>query len=75
MTDLLEKAVTTARALPPNTQDEIARMMLAFVGEDLSVHQLTDEEIADLNASDEEVARGEFASDEQMRAIWAKHGR
>lgn len=74
MTELLEKAVATARGLPPETQDEIARMVLAFVGDDASIYQLTPEEEADLDASDAEVSRGEFATDEEVRAIWAKHG-
>lgn len=74
MTDLLEKAVATARGLPAEMQDEIARMVLAFTGNDPSVYQLTPEEEADLDASDAEAARGEFATDEEMRAIWAKHG-
>ena len=74
MTDLLEKAVATARGLPPETQDEIARLVLAFVGDDESIYRLTPEEEADLDSSDAEVARGEFASDEEVRAIWAKHG-
>ena len=74
MTDLLEKAVATARGLPPKTQDEIARLVLAFVGDDESIFRLTPEEEADLDPSDAEVARGEFASDEEVRAIWAKHG-
>ena len=74
MTDLLEKAVATARGLPPETQDEIARLVLAFVGDDESIYRLTPEEEADLDASDAEVARGEFAGDEEVRAIWAKHG-
>ena len=74
MTDLLEKAVTTARGLPPETQDEIARMVLAFVGDDPAIYHLTPEEEADLAESDAEVARGNFATDEKIRAMWAKHG-
>jgi hypothetical protein len=40
---------------------------------ELPVIELTPEEEADLAAADEEVARGDLASEEQMRAIWAKH--
>jgi hypothetical protein len=36
---------------------------------------LTVEEEADLEASLAEAERGEFATDEEMRAIWAKYGR
>jgi hypothetical protein len=38
------------------------------------VIQLTPEEEADLAAADEEIAGGEFATDEEMSAILAKHG-
>lgn len=71
MTKLLDQAVETARRLGPDQQDEIARMMLFYA--ETPVIQLTPEEEADLAAAEEEVARGELATDEQMRAIWAKH--
>ena len=71
MTKLLDQAVETARRLAPDQQDEIARMMLFYA--ETPVIQLTPEEDADLAAAEEEVARGELATDEQMRAIWAKH--
>ena len=74
MTDLLEKAMETARALPPALQDDIARVVLALAGDDASIYQLTQEEEADLAESDAEVARGDFATDEEVRAMWAKHG-
>jgi hypothetical protein len=38
------------------------------------VVQLTPEEEADLAAADEEIARGEFATDNEMSAILAKYG-
>lgn len=75
MTDLLERAIAAARGLSPEMQDEIARLVLAYAGEEPSVLQLTPEEEADLAASDAEEARGEFATDDQMRALWAKYGR
>ena len=74
MTELLEHAVETVRALPPAMQDELARVLLQLAGEEQPVIQLTAEEDADLAAADEEIARGEFATDEEMSAIWAKHG-
>jgi predicted transcriptional regulator len=35
---------------------------------------LTPEEQAAITASKAAAARGEFATDEQVRAVWAKHG-
>ena len=73
MTELLEHAVETVRTLPPEAQDAVARFLLQFVRDDEPVIQLTPEEEADLAAADEEIARGEFATDEEMSAILAKH--
>jgi hypothetical protein len=74
MTKLLEQALEAARALPPAMQDELARMLLQFAGEDQPVIQLTAEEASSLATSLAQAERGEFATDEQVRAIWAKHG-
>jgi hypothetical protein len=74
MTKPLEQAVEAARALPPDMQDELARILLQLAGEDQPVIQLTAEEASSLEASLAQAARGEFATDEQVRAIWAKHG-
>jgi len=73
MTKLLDQAVEAARGLSPEQQDEIAQMMLLYA--DLPVIQLTAEEEADLAAADEEIARGDFATEETMRGIWAKYAR
>lgn len=73
MTDLLDRAIARTRALPPEMQDEVARMLLLYTGEADPVIQLTPEEEADLREADEEIARGEFATDEEMQAIWTKY--
>ncbi len=41
---------------------------------DLPLVELTPEEDAALDRSDAAAARGDFATDEQITAIWAKHG-
>jgi len=74
MTELLERAVETVRALPPEAQDAVARFLLDLVGDDEPAIQLTTEEEASLDESLAQAERGEFATDEQVRAIWAKHG-
>lgn len=40
----------------------------------LEPYGLTPEEAADLDALLDEAAQGEFATDEEVRAVWAKHG-
>ena len=71
MTDLLDKAVAKARDLAPEMQDEIARMMLAFVNEEAPLYQFTPEEEAELDESG--AARGDFATDAEVRVIRAKY--
>jgi hypothetical protein len=75
MTRLLEQAMETVSVLPDDVQDELARMLLQFAGVDQPPIQLTAEEEADLAEADAEVLRGEFATDEEIAAMWAKHGR
>jgi hypothetical protein len=72
MTKLLERAIDSVRALPSDVQDELARFLLQVAGEEQPVILLTPEERADLAEADAEIARGEFATDEQMRSILAK---
>lgn len=76
MTKLLEKALEAVRQLPDNGQDEIARAMLALAGESAEGEPvpLTADEQAAIARSKAAAARGEFATDEQVRAVWTKHG-
>ena len=61
-------------ALLDEVQDDLARILLQLAGVDQPPYELTPEETADLDASLAEAAKGEFATDEEVRAIWAKHG-
>jgi hypothetical protein len=74
MTRLFEHAVETVRALPPEMQDELAHLLLQLAGEEQPAVQLTAEEEASLEESIRQTERGEFATDEEVRAIWAKYG-
>jgi hypothetical protein len=75
MTKLLDQAVEAARSLLPHEQDNIAHVILRLAGaDDESPVPLTPEEDAAVAASKAAAARGEFATDEQVRAVWAKHG-
>ena len=74
MTDLLEKALHTARNLPNEMQDDIARMMLSMAGEHQPVVQLTSQEEQSFAVSLQQAANGEFATDDEVQAVWAKHG-
>jgi hypothetical protein len=76
MTKLLERAVEAARSLSPDAQDDIARVVLRLAGTDdeASPVALSPEERTAVAISQAAAARGEFATDEQVRAVWRKHG-
>ena len=74
MTSIVDHAIQRLRSLPSEEQDHFARVLLRLTGEGQPVHQLTPEEEIDIDDADAEIARGEFATDEEVRAVWAKHG-
>jgi hypothetical protein len=75
MTKLLDDALRAVRNLPPDEQDNIARAVLRLIGtDDEPPVALSVDERAAIAASKSAAAHGEFASDEQVRAAWAKHG-
>lgn len=74
MTKLLDQAFEAARNLPAAMQDDLARVIMVMAGEAPSVVQLTPEEEASFDVSFAQAERREFATDEQIAAIWAKHG-
>ena len=76
MTSLLDQALEAARCLPPDAQDDIARVVLqlASTHDETAPVTLSPEEHAAIATSKTAAARGDFATDEQVRAVWAKHG-
>jgi predicted transcriptional regulator len=72
---MLEQAVEAVSTLPEDTQDELARILLQLAGVEQPSYELSPEEAADIDASLAEAERGEFATDEEVAAIWAKQGR
>ncbi|HLJ63050.1 MAG TPA: hypothetical protein VKT70_03020 [Stellaceae bacterium] len=75
MTKLLEQAVEKILALPAEMQDQAARMLLVYVGDEEPMIELTPEEEADLIEAHAEMARGEFASEEEVEAVLSKFRR
>jgi hypothetical protein len=75
MTKLLDQALEVARGLPSEAQDDIARVVLQLAGfDEAAPADLSFDERKAIEASKAAAARGEFATDEQVRATWAKHG-
>ena len=75
MTKLLDEAVEVVRRLPSDDQDDIARAIMRLAGSDLAAPiVLSPEESEAIGRSRAAASRGEFATDEQVQAVWAKHG-
>ena len=75
MTKLFDQAVEAVRRLPPRDQDDIARALLQLAGSDASaVVPLSPSEREAIARSKTAAARGELATDEQVRALWTKRG-
>jgi hypothetical protein len=75
MTDLFDRAVEAARRLPPEAQDDIARLVLRLAAADNEpLVELAPEEQEAVERSKAAAARGEFATEAEVRAVWTKHG-
>jgi hypothetical protein len=75
MTKLLDEAVEAVRRLPSAEQDDIARAIMHLAGSDVAATVvLSPDEREAVARSKAAAERGEFATDEQVRAVWAKHG-
>jgi hypothetical protein len=73
MTKLFKQAVEKVQALPADMQDQAARMLLAYAGDEERLVELTPGEELDLNQALAEMARGDFASDDEVEAVFSKY--
>lgn len=73
MTLNLEIAIERAKSLPPESQDELAALIIGFAEGGATI-DLTAEEEASFDESLAQADRGEFATDEEMAALWHKFG-
>jgi len=72
MTKLVEQAVAAISKLPPETQDDLARFMLALASE--SPAPLTADEAAAIAEAELEIRRGERVPPEAIQAFWRAQG-
>jgi predicted transcriptional regulator len=66
MTKLLEKAFAKARELPEDEQDSVPIMLLSMTSDD--------ETRAAILEGLEQARRGELVPDEEIEALWKRHG-
>ena len=74
MSELMEKAIDALRRVPDRRQDDVAKGVPDLAAGSGQVYHLSPEKEADLARSDAEAARGEFATDRKVRAVWSKYG-
>ncbi len=72
MTKLVEQAIAAISKLPPETQDELARLMLALAGDPPT--PLTADEAVAIAEAEAQIARGERVPPETVQAFWRAHG-
>jgi len=74
MTRLLEKAIAQAKELPDDEQDSIAVMLLSMTGNDAAIEPADDATRAAVLEGLAQARRGEFVPDEEIEALWKRHG-
>jgi len=74
MTKLLDQVLEAVRKLPPDAQDDIARVVLQLAHDEGAPIPLSPEERDAISRPQAAAEHGEFATDEQVRAVWTKHG-
>jgi predicted transcriptional regulator len=74
MTKLLDEAIAKVRELPEAEQDALALTIMALTEGDGSVLPIDDETRAAILEGLEQARRGEFVPDEEIEALWKRHG-
>ena len=74
MTKLLEQAIAKAQKLSDEEQDALALTMFAMTEGDTPLAPLDDAARAAIEESFEQAQRDKFVSDEQISALWKRHG-
>ncbi|MDP3646128.1 MAG: hypothetical protein Q8R25_03500 [bacterium] len=74
MTKLLEEAIEKLSQLPKERQNELAKMLIETAALDLQPYKFTVEERVAVEESLAQTERGEFASNEDVAAVWKRFG-
>jgi hypothetical protein len=74
MTKLLEKAIERARALPDDVQDAVALALMAMTDTSEKPEELDEETRTAIRQGLDDARRGDFATAEEMAALWRRFG-
>ena len=75
MTKLLEQPVEAVRRLPPDTQNEIARAMLIWAGDEGEPEPIDPAHLPDVLESLAQAKRRQFATDSDVEAAFRRFDR
>jgi hypothetical protein len=71
--DQIDAVLDRVHSWPKDRQEDAVRLLLAMEAEGAGPYQLSPEERADLEAALAEADRGEFASEDEVEAFFARH--
>ena len=74
MIKVLKEAIEKVKRLPEDRQAYAAEVLEQIAAQQDGVFEVPDEHIAAVMEGLEQAERGEFASDEEMAALWKKCG-
>ncbi|KAA5598135.1 hypothetical protein [Blastochloris sulfoviridis] len=74
MTKILEHAVAKAQSLPEAEQDALGAILLSMLDGEALGPDLDEETRAAIHQGLEQARRGEFVTDEDVAALWRRHG-
>jgi predicted transcriptional regulator len=74
MTKLLDQAISRARDLPSDQQDALALIMLSVAEGDAFIPELDEQSRMAIREGLAQARRGEFVPEEEVEALWKRHG-
>ena len=69
----IEQILERVRRWPAERQEDAAAILLEMEQQDSSFYELSEEELAEIEVALEEADRGEFATDEEMKALFDRY--
>jgi predicted transcriptional regulator len=71
----IDSVLDRVRTWPPERQVDAVRVLLQMEAAGTEVYQLSEDELADIEEGLAEVRRGEFATDEEVAALFNRYRR
>jgi predicted transcriptional regulator len=71
--DQIKEIFERVRTWPLDRQQDAAEMLLRMEQQGTGVYELSEEEEAEIKLALEEAERGEFATDEEMKALFDRY--